>query len=99
MMLVQLSVVGQRFDAVRGVLAGATATEVPAALDLSRHRLQADNPCAEFGCTVWRMPSMPPSLISKTRLRELNALPVPESHEATAVWTSRPAGYEGWLSG
>jgi len=36
MVLVQLSVVEQRLDAVRAVLAGATATEVAAAIGVSR---------------------------------------------------------------
>jgi transposase-like protein len=36
MVLVQLSVVEQRFDAVRAVLAGATATEVAASAGVSR---------------------------------------------------------------
>jgi len=36
MVLVQLSVVEQRLDAVRAVLAGATATEVAAVIGVSR---------------------------------------------------------------
>ena len=36
MVLVQLSVVEQRLDAVRAVLAGATATEVAASVGVSR---------------------------------------------------------------